>query len=271
IKSNQKSIWSILPDSIINRGKDFDVAAHKNPTALSEANKAKDFGRKLTMKTIVFCLLLLPLVAEVENAPVRAQRQNVVNFLKGAFGSTTEKTATAKVPAYRNPHRSQVEEQDSEEKFKDSDEILIHGGEAEQAVPWRRPAGQDLKLPDTRSRPIEDQKQSGPQGQLQPREEESDLSSEEKMMVEDNRERHGISLQQQPPNTRNDRMRGRPAPDQSQERLDWDSFENNRDAVAAVDNSRHANCDETEECFSAEMHAAVALGPNRLPAVPATS
>ncbi|XP_024123354.1 uncharacterized protein LOC112143538 isoform X2 [Oryzias melastigma] len=190
------------------------------------------------MKIVVFCLLLLPLAAEVENAPVRA---------------------------YRNPHHSQVEEQDSEEKFKDSDEILIHGGAAEQAVPWRRPEGQNLKLTDTSSRLIEDhdgQKQSGHQGQLQAREEQSDLSSEEKMTVEAHRERP-------PANTRNNRMRGRPAADQSQERLDLDSFENNRDTVAAGDNSRHANCDETGECFSAETHAA--SGPNRPPANPATS
>lgn len=56
------------------------------------------------------------------------------------------------------------------------------------------------------------------------------------MTVEAHRERP-------PANTRNNRMRGRPAADQSQERLDLDSFENNRDTVAAGDNSRHANCD----------------------------
>ncbi|XP_020565763.1 uncharacterized protein LOC101174619 isoform X1 [Oryzias latipes] len=212
------------------------------------------------MKTVIFCLLLLPLAAVVENAPVRAQRNNVVNFLKGTFGSTTEKTTTANPPAYRNLHSSQVEEQDSEEKFKESDEILILEGAANQAVPWRRPAGQNLKLTDTSSRLIEDhdgQKQSGYQGQVQAREEQSDLSSEEEMMLDGKRVRQSTNLQRQPGNTRKNRMSGRPVPDQSQEEPDWDSFENNRGAGAAVDNSRHANCDETRECSSVETHAAI--------------
>ncbi|XP_020565764.1 uncharacterized protein LOC101174619 isoform X3 [Oryzias latipes] len=208
------------------------------------------------MKTVIFCLLLLPLAAVVENAPVRAQRNNVVNFLKGTFGSTTEKTTTANPP----------------EKFKESDEILILEGAANQAVPWRRPAGQNLKLTDTSSRLIEDhdgQKQSGYQGQVQAREEQSDLSSEEEMMLDGKRVRQSTNLQRQPGNTRKNRMSGRPVPDQSQEEPDWDSFENNRGAGAAVDNSRHANCDETRECSSVETHAAI--GPDRFPALPAFS
>ncbi|XP_044215322.1 uncharacterized protein LOC122987485 isoform X2 [Thunnus albacares] len=85
------------------------------------------------MKLFMCCLILLPFAT---TAQIRARRENVLSFLNDALGTTTEKTISANITAYRNPPSKPVKEQDSEEDMSEakSTEIFDTDGVTEPGV-----------------------------------------------------------------------------------------------------------------------------------------
>ncbi|XP_026149895.1 uncharacterized protein LOC113122633 isoform X2 [Mastacembelus armatus] len=156
------------------------------------------------MKTIMSCILILPFALMVVTAAVRARRENVLSFLTGALGTTTEKTVTANTTGYGNPPRKVVTEKDSEDvsdakstesfetdrltvKDVESHEILTPKVVQNDETPFTGASKDKVVLLDVSRRLVQEhgsRERSGPCGSHQASKEQTDLDSEEGMTVD---------------------------------------------------------------------------------------
>nr|XP_046256033.1 uncharacterized protein LOC124065053 [Scatophagus argus] len=239
------------------------------------------------MKLFTCCLFLL--FGVVITAPLRVRRENVLNFLNDALGTTTEKTITTTIKAYRHPPSKLLSEQDSEDISEakstedldtngftdpDSHETIIPKDMEKDKSPSLRKT--DNKRPmDMSSQLFQDQgsrEYRGPHREHQASKERIDLNSEEGVAVDAQKAEHSpgkqvirssrdqaddsagldLILQRKATPGRVNELNGMLAPGRSRELLDWDSLENNNGRPAPQD----VDYDDTREFISSETYPA---------------
>ncbi|XP_037310360.2 uncharacterized protein LOC119197833 isoform X2 [Pungitius pungitius] len=200
------------------------------------------------MKLLAFCLLL-PL-AMAATAPIRAQRENVLSFLKDSLPPSTEKIIPENVTA--NPPNKAVKDQDSEDSFRghDSDEMMSSQVLDNDKAPstWITNVGTQVRDQGSGER-------SGPHGAQPASIERTDVSGEQAQEAQEAQELdHQVSgSQRKAAQGRVHGSNGMFAPGGSRELMDRNSLEDNG-RPAPVGNRADTDYAETREFIRAETH-----------------
>ncbi|XP_037310357.2 uncharacterized protein LOC119197833 isoform X1 [Pungitius pungitius] len=217
------------------------------------------------MKLLAFCLLL-PL-AMAATAPIRAQRENVLSFLKDSLPPSTEKIIPENVTA--NPPNKAVKDQDSEDTSEarstedlgpnrftdsfrghDSDEMMSSQVLDNDKAPstWITNVGTQVRDQGSGER-------SGPHGAQPASIERTDVSGEQAQEAQEAQELdHQVSgSQRKAAQGRVHGSNGMFAPGGSRELMDRNSLEDNG-RPAPVGNRADTDYAETREFIRAETH-----------------
>ncbi|XP_074540117.1 uncharacterized protein LOC141801109 [Halichoeres trimaculatus] len=231
---------------------------------------------------IVLCLLF-GIATMVATAPIRARRENVLNFLEHALDTATEKTIHAASTATKNPPRGPEKEQESadmsEAKSKegfgtkeptntftdpDSHEVIQKSLSQRRTGSLNRDSAGMTGVSGGPTQDLGSREHPGPVGSQQSSREQINLNSQEGLTVDAqdvvNLRGHQMTFRRKAAPRRLSGSNGLLTQGLSREVQDLDSLEENKGKPAATGNRGHPDIDETREMISSETNLVASPG-----------